>query len=239
MAEFTFGSRYDNGLSLLTLITDAGVTYAPSNSDLTVASWTADLSGADTANTLVDNTGNGLSTSRSARQTGIKITLIAISAQVRDEIGSMKGGKKTVAFKSVQKTVQKMRGYKIPKIKNPASAGETPEEKKKVSQSELSFGSIVADAKKILSVIDSLAGYAPSNTDLSAVSYTALIADCEAKNKTVAQDLFKNSSAIDARLELYDGEEGLGKISQQIVDYIASTFKKSSTLYKDAVKLKI
>lgn len=239
MAEFTFGSRYDNGMSLLTLITDAGASYAPSNSDITVASWTTDLAGADAANTLVDNTGNDLGASRDTRQTVIKINLIAISAQVRDEIGSMKGGKKTVAYKTVQKTVQKMRGYKLPKIKNPGSAGETPEEKKKVSQSELSFGSIVADAKKILSIIDSLAGYAPSNTDLSVVSYTARITDSEAKNKAVAKDLFKNSTAIDDRLELYDGENGLGKTSQQIVDYIASTFNKSSTLYKEAVKLKI
>lgn len=239
MAEFTFGSRYDNGLTLLTLITDAGAPYAPSNSDITVASWTTDLSDADTANTLADNTGEDLKTSRAVRQTAINTQLIATSAQVRDEIAAMKGGKKSTAFKSVQKSVQKMRGYKIPKIKNPASAGETSEEKKKVSQSELSFGSIVADAKKILAVIDSLAGYAPSNTDLTVVNYTALITDCEAKNKTVAKDLFKNSTAIDARLGLYDGENGLGKTSQQIVDYIASTFKKSSTLYKEAVKLKI
>src|SRR5437868_923127 len=101
-----------------------------------------------------------------------------------------------------------MRGYKLPKIKNPASAGTTPEEKKKIWQSELSFGSMVSDAKKILAVISSLAGYAPSNTDLSVVNYTALITDCENKNKAVALALIANSNAIDKRLDLYDGLKG-------------------------------
>ncbi len=239
MAEFTFGSRYDNGETLLTYITDAGAPYNPGNATLSVASWTAQLATTNTANALADSTGSTLSTNRDLRLTVIRDTLIGISAQVRDEIGSMTGAKKTPSYKNVQKSVQKMRGYKIPVIKNPASAPTTPAEKKKVSQNETSFGSIVADAKKILAVISGLAGYAPSNSDLKVANYTALIADCELKNKNVAQALIANSNAIDARAKLYDGTNGLSNVSQQIVDYIASTFGKSSTIYKQAVKLKI
>ena len=230
-SERTFGQRYTKGRELveyLKLVTD----YAPTETAIQPANLTTLLDSINTANSEVASAKSNLQTERDERLIMFKNSttgLITRCAQIRDYIASSQTkGKKAFDFKKVQKIVMLMRGIRLSK-KPPAG----DEGKKSVSTSERSYGSMLQAGKDVLEVIKTIAGYAPSNTDITVANFTTTLAAIDAENSSVAamQETYDNK--VEARASLYDDLSG--RITK-VKAALASQFGKQSNEYKDAVK---
>jgi hypothetical protein len=67
------------------------------------------------------------------------------------------------------------------------------------STSEVTIGAKVTNAEKILTHIQSFAGYAPADASLSVAALTTLIASTKAKNTETASAVQGYSAAVDKR----------------------------------------
>jgi hypothetical protein len=167
--------------------------------------------------------------------------LLDLSRKVRDYLASQPDGKKTAAFKSVQKLVQKMVNYRKPKnpkdIPTPPLPGDPPASKKR-STSEQSFGSLIRAGEDIHQIILLAAGYAPSNVKLTPAKFNTFLTTLDLLNDDVAAKYNAYDDAVEKRFALYEGKDGLRDRMQQTKEYIASEYGKKSNEYKDAVKIK-
>ncbi|MFZ1520476.1 MAG: hypothetical protein WAU11_16990 [Ignavibacteriaceae bacterium] len=226
ISEKSFGQRYTKGRELVEYL-KLLPTYTPGNTDLEATSLTTLLDNILTANSGVASKISSLQTERDARltmyvsQTG----LINKCGQIRDYIASIEPkGKKAVDYK-------KVRGKRLtPKPKPPEAGATAP---KKVSTSEVSFGSVLSTAFEILEVIKGNALYAPSNTALTVANFTTLLNSIDAKNKLIAQKREEWDDAVEDRMSLYtDLQSRVTKTKLAL----ASQFGKTSNEYKDSVK---
>ena len=230
-SERTFGQRYTKGRDLveyLKLVT----TYAPTETAIQPANLTTLLNSIDAANSEVGAAKSTLQTERDERIIMFKNSttgLITRCAQIRDYIASFHTqGKKALDFKKVQKIVMLMRGIRLSK-KPPVTEGG----KKSVSTSERSYGSMLQAGKDVLEVIKTIAGYAPSNTEITVANFTTMLAAIDAKNSSVAamQETYDNK--VETRASLYNDLSG--RITK-VKAALASQYGKQSNEYKDSVK---
>ena len=233
ISEKSFGQRYTKGRELVEYL-KLLPTYAPGNTDLEATSLTTLLDNILTANSNVASKISSLQTERDARlamytsQTG----LINKCGQIRDYIASIEAkGKKSVDYKKVQSAVKKMRGKRLTPKPKPPEAGATGP--KKVSTSEVSFGSVLSTAFEILEVIKGNALYAPSNTALTVANFTTLLTTIDTKNKLIGQMREQWDDAVESRMSLYsDLQTRVTKTKLAL----ASQYGKTSNEYKDSVK---
>lgn len=229
-SENTFGQRYTKGRDLVEYLNTVPG-YAPGNPDLEPAGLTTLLDSIETANTDVASKSSSLQTERDTRYNLYKDKLdgvITLSAQIRDYVASIDPkGKKSLDYKKLQKMVQRMRGIRLTK-KPPAESGA-----KTISTSERSFGSMLAVGREILEVIKTVAGYAPSNTKLTVLNFTAFLDSIDAQNSLVAQKLEEWDNAVEARSGLY---VTLAENVKKVKLALAAQYGKASNEYQDALR---
>jgi hypothetical protein len=228
-SERTFGQRYTKTRELIEYL-ETLPTYSPGNPDLEPANLTPFLDSVDTANNDAASKLSVLSTEREARYNLYKADngLIKRCSQIRDYVASIHpDGKKSLDYKKVQRAVQSMRGIRISKKPPAGSPAKT------ASTSEVSFGSMLKVGKDVLEVIKLVPGYAPSNTNLTVLNYTAFVASVDAKNSVVAEKLEEYDNSVEARLSLYDElDDRIRKIRLAL----AAQYGKDSNEYKDSLK---
>jgi len=232
-SERTFGQRYTKARDLIEYLKTVPA-YAPGNPELEVAAFDTFVSSVDTANNEVASQTSALQTARDTRLVLFKgpVGLIKRTAQIRDYIASVETkGKNSVEYKKVQKVVMRMRGIRLSKKKVSAEAGGT--EPKTLSTSEVSFGSMLNAGKEVLQVINGLAAYAPSNTNITKANFTTFVTQLDDKNSEIAAKLSDWDNAIETRFDLY---ASLKDKVTKIKSALAGQYGRQSNEYKDSLK---
>lgn len=238
-SEKTFGNRLKHGRDLQKALA-ALPTYAPDNTALTPANFDLFLDSVEAANDDVAGKEQVLSDARTARRlaffgdTSTNLNgLATLAGRVRDHVGSQPGGKKSSGYKNIQRLTQKISNYRPPKKPVSAAVGTTPTEKKKVSQSERSYGSLVQSGRDLAAAAAKVPGYNPTAADLKPAALKTAMTALGQKNDDVATALADLENAAAARLEMYDHPEtGLQSQFQQAKAAVASQFGRRSSQYK-------
>ncbi len=244
-SEQTYGNRLQHGRDLATALT--GITgYKPDNTDLTAANLDALCDEVEQSNTGVAVKSQVLSDQRKLRRTayfGDAKTgvpgLATLAGRVRDGVGAMPGGKKSTSYPRIQKLTQKISGYKAPKKPVSSSPGQTPDERRKVSQSEASYGSLVQHGRDLAAAVSKVAGYNPGFPELAPEALAATMKTLSEHNDTVTKALMDADSAIKARSKMYEQPEtGLRARFQQAKAAVATQFGRRSAEYKSIASLR-
>ena len=149
---------------------------------------------------------------------------------MRDYVGSMPGGKNSPGYRQIQRLVQKINNYHPPRRK---VSGEPNANKKEVSQSEASYGSMVQAGRDLAAAVAKIPGYNPAAADLQPAALKAAMAVLAGHNEAVAGALVEASRAIADRAALYEAEQtGLRTQFQQAKAAVASQFGRRSPEYK-------
>lgn len=237
-SEKTFGQRYAKGRNLAVHI--GSVTdYAPSNGSLKVSELNALLDNINTVNNSIATSSDLLKQTRQVRMESFHGTngIKERSRQVRDYLASLENGKNSVAYKSVQKEVQKMISYRKPR-KETAPDG-TQETMQTHSQSETSFGSLLQHCKNVVAIIQNMdTAYQPDNASIKTAELLSFIQDIETCNNKVQTHLSTTNTLIADRQKLYDGANGLRERMAAVKNYLSGKYGKSSQVYKEALKIK-
>jgi hypothetical protein len=236
-SEKTFGQLLEKGRQLLAYIQNL-TGYAPTEPDLQPAAFDAFLNSVAAANAQVDAAITSLRTARAERAELYEGAdgLERRASQIRDYLASLPEGKKSSAFKQVQRLVQQITASPARKKKQtPEPGSKAPKE---VSQFEVSFGSRLAKARQIEQVILATPNYTPSNTAITAAGFDALLDQIELKNAEVSAKVAIAGQKVDNRSEMYKGENGLLNRAMRIKAAIAAQFGRQSEAYKDAVRIK-
>jgi hypothetical protein len=237
-SEQTFGNRLEHSRTLQAIL-EAIPSYAPDNTALTPANFDSFLDGVEAANSAVADKAQVLSDTRTARRNaffGDKSTntpgLATLAGRVRDHVGSMPAGKKSAGYKNIQRLTQKISNYHPPKKPVSASPGTTPLEKKKISQSERSYGSLVQSGRDLAAAAAKVPGYNPTAADIKPANLVLAMKALADKNNEVATALAEAQDAIDTRAASYDNPEtGLKSVFQQAKAAVASQFGRRSHEY--------
>lgn len=238
-SEQTFCNRLEHARTLqVALGKIAG--YAPDNSALTPENFDLFLDSVEVANGAVAETGQLLSDARTNRRLAYfgdteqdVPGLATLAGRVRDAVGSMAGGKKSASYPRIQKLTQKISNYHPPKKPVSSSPGETPTEKKTISQSEASYGSMIQAGRDLGAAVAKVPGYKPTSEDLKPAGLATAMDDLAGHNKAVAEALFNAQQAIDDRLNIYeDPETGLAGQFQRAKAAVASQFGRRSSEYR-------
>ena len=119
-----------------------------------------------------------------------------------------------------------MRSIRVPKApKDPTIEPET----KTISRSEQSFGSLIQSFNNIITILNELTGYNPSNTKLTVDSLKTLSQEATNQNNLVAKYISDLKTVKAKRLALYDD---LHDRVQRIKAYIKAQYGYSSEQYK-------
>lgn len=103
---------------------------------------------------------------------------------------------------------------------------------------EHTFGEKYTRGRGLAAYIQTIAGYAPGNPDLSAISISTLLDNIEIANSTASSRLSILQTTRSERFELYYGNAGLRMRCSQIRDYLASLPEgKKSNDFKKVQKL--
>jgi len=237
-SEQTFGNRLQHGRDLQAALNGIP-SYAPDNLGLTPANFDTFLDSVQDANDSVATKSQLLTDARDARRlafygdpgTGVG-GLATLAGRVRDHVGSMPGGKNSASYKQIQRLTQKITNYHPPKKPASSTPSPTASDKKKISQSERSYGSLVQAGRDLAAAVAQVAGCNPTATDLKPANLASAMKALAAKNDAVASARIEAQEAIDARSDLYDHPEiGLKSVFQQAKAAVASQFGRRSNEY--------
>jgi hypothetical protein len=236
ISEHTFGNRLEHGRALRAALSKIGG-YQPDNPDLEPATFDTFLDTVEAANSAVAGATQTLSDARVARRLaffgdakqGIA-GLATLAGRVRDHVGSMPGGKKALSYKQIQRLTQKINNYRPPR--KPVSP-KPDAQKKEISQSEASYGSLVQAGRDLAAAAAKVPGYSPKSADLLPAALTAAMTALAGHNTTVAGALVDAGKAIDDRSRVYeDAQTGLKSRFQQAKAAVASQFGRRSPEYE-------
>lgn len=239
-SEATFGNRLEKGRNLAEFVKKLK-SWAPSNPLIEIKPFQDFLKSVDQANTQATNRLVHLKDLRARRYESYygKTGLVKIMPMIRDYVGTLPEGKKSSYYKSIAKECQKLSTRKASKKEVTPSEKGTQTEKKAISRTESSFGSILASGKTVLEIISQISGYKPPFAGAGVAEFTALINAVETLNNDIAGILTETTDVLKTRKELYDGDEGLKKRAQIIKEFVRSAYGRSSNEYKQVVKFKI
>ncbi len=135
-------------------------------------------------------------------------------------------GKDSLELESIKSYIKKMRSIRVPKApKDPTIEPET----KTISRSEQSFGSLIQSFNNIITILNELTGYNPSNTKLTVDSLKTLSQEATNQNNSVAKYISDLKTVKAKRLALYDD---LHDRVQRIKAYVKAQYGYSSEQYK-------
>jgi len=242
ISEQTFGNRLEHGRNLQVALEKISG-YAPDNDKLTPGKFNNFLNDVEAANNTVAGAVQALSDARTSRRLayfgdakGGVPGLATLAGRVRDAVGSMPGGKNSSSYKQIQRLTQKISNRHAPK--KPVT-GVPDANKKEISQSEASYGSLIQAGRDLAAAVAKVPGYNPSAPDLQPAGLVAAMTALANHNNTVSGALVEARNAIAARTELYDSKTtGLRAKFQQAKDAVASQFGRRSPEYKSVSKIK-
>lgn len=238
-SERTFGNRLEHERALQVAL-DKIAGYAPDNANLTPIKFKQHLDNVEAANNMVASTSQTLSDARTGRRLayfgdakqGVP-GLATLAARVRDTVGSMAGGKNSPSYKQIQRLTQKISNYRPPKRPVTAPPPEPNANKKEISQSEASYGSLVQAGRDLAAAAAKVPGYNPTAADLQPAALTAAMTALANHNKLVTTALVEVRNTVAARAELYEGEQtGLKSQFQQAKAAVAAQFGRRSPEYQ-------
>ncbi len=97
------------------------------------------------------------------------------------------------------------------------------------STSEVTLGAKVANAETLATYLQSFAGYAPPQPDISIANYQALIATAKTNNQSTAASLQTWSAAIETRQQLFfKAKDSIKKILSPVGATVRSSFGKTA-----------
>jgi len=106
------------------------------------------------------------------------------------------------------------------------------------STSEVTLGAKVANAETLVTYVESFAGYAPPQPDISIVNYKALITTAKNNNQSTAASLQSWSAAIETRQQLFfKAKDSVKKILSPIGATVRSSFGKTAKESSDIASL--
>lgn len=244
-SERTFGNRLEHGRALQVAL-DKIAGYAPDNANLTPNKFKDYLNDVEAANNDVAGRSQVLSDARTGRRLayfgdakqGVP-GLATLAARVRDTVGSMAGGKNSPSYKQIQRLTQKISNYRPPKKPVTTPPGAPDANKKEISQSEASYGSLVQAGRDLAAAATKVPGYNPSAADLQPAALTAAMTALADHNKTVATALVDVRNAVAARAEFYESDQtGLKSKFQQAKAAVAAQFGRRSPEYQSVSHIK-
>lgn len=145
-------------------------------------------------------------------------------------------------IESVQTITRKLQGRR-------ATAKKTDEEKKlaadmgkeivEISTSQMSYDSRIDNLDKLVKLLASVAQYTPNEADLKITSLTALYTELKAKNLAVinTETPLRNARITRNRI-MYNENDGLIDVSNNVKTYIKSVFGATSPQFKQISNLK-
>jgi hypothetical protein len=238
-SERTFGNRLEQARKLQTALGKM-ISYAPDNPALTLVNFETFLTTVEHANDLVASAGQALAGKRSDRRQayfgnakeGVP-GLATLAGRVRDAVGAMPGGKKSASYKQVQKLVQKISNYRQPRKAISSSPPDTNAQKKEISRSEASYGSLLQAGRDLAAAVAKIPGYNPTAADIKPAALTTAMQPLADHNKAVAEALVDAGKATADRSKIYEADPtGLRSKFQQAKAAVASQFGRRSAEYK-------
>ena len=244
-SERTFGNKLEHSRSLHVALGKI-VGYKPDNPILELPALDDYLDTVESGNDAVASAGQPLSDRRNARRSayfgdakGNVGGLATLAGRVRDFVGAMPGGKKSPSYKQIQRLVQKISNYRPPKKPVTAPPGAPDANKKEISQSEASYGSMVQAGRDLAAAAAKVPGYNPSAIDLQPVALKAFMQTLADHNRLVAEARVDSANVIAARALLYDDEKtGLQARFQQSTAAVAAQFGRRSPEYKSIAHIR-
>ncbi len=153
---------------------------------------------------------------------------------------SLAGGKKSAAYKRLQKLVQKLNNQRpaAKPLTGETPTGATAAGQKRISQSERSYGSMAQMGRDLATHVAGTSGYAPTNAKITAAGLDAFAVDLEADNRVVTQKLTIADDAIKTRGDMYENEDtGLLARIKLMKSYVSGEIGKKSEVYQQLVAL--
>ena len=239
-SEATFGQLLEKSRQLhqyLLSLPD----YDPQVPDITAPNYKLFLDQVAQINSSVDAATAALRLAREERSALYhgESGLLKRAARIRDYLASLPGGKKSAVFKRAQKICQSLRPGGT-KSQAPEPTGQdNAAAKKKISQYEVSFGSMLAKGRELEQIILTHTGYNPSMSDITPAGFDALLDQIELKNAEVAAKLAIANEKISTRERAYSTQpQGLRGRAARIKAAIAGQYGRNSAQYKNALEIK-
>jgi hypothetical protein len=237
-SEKTFGQRLEKGRQIAAIISSFNE-YAPSNNEINLQNFEGYLQQVEDLNNNVAHLNNILSETRKSRQNiylgadGLKERC----SKIKDYVASLKEGGKSASYKNIVREYSKFnsRTTKVPPTSTSPEAGDA---KKKISQSEKSYGSLIAAGRNIYQIITSIPGYAPSNPMIQKDNFGTFLDSVDNLNNEVSRNYIAADKAIKDRYLAYEGEDGLKVKFRAIKSYVASQYGRKSNEYEEINKIK-
>ena len=245
-SELTFGNRLEKARQGVQIVKgDPG--YKPDNDTIKIDNLTTFLDSVEKANDTVTAKRAALFDARAARRDAYfsKMTgLLVRAAMARDHVGGLPGGKSTSAYRRFQKLSQKVSNYHAPaKPLGGETGGGSTTQQKRISRSEVSYGSLAQMARDLVTYANDTTGYAPVNANTTAAALGTYAGALEDNNEDVATKLTEAQNAEADRYELYFTKDktnpGLVERMRLMKSYVAGEFGRNSELYTQLVALKM
>lgn len=237
-SEKTFGQRLEKGRQLSAIISSFP-DYEPSNTELIPQKFSDYLNQVAELNNQVAYLNNILSETRKTRfdkyfgKDGLKERC----AKIKDYVASLKDGRKSAAYKNILKEYAKF-NTKTKKEPVPSTTPESGEVKKKISQSEKSFGSLIGAGRNIYQIIISISDYSPSNVLIKKDDFRVFVESVESINDEVSRNYIAADKAIKDRFLAYEGDDGLKVKIRAIKSYVSSQYGRKSNEFEEVSKIK-
>ncbi len=232
ISETTYDDRLGRGKLMNTTTTGFAPAFTPTDPDITPANFGTFLAALETKNLDVKNARSSYTTGAGERIVIVK-DVKTRSQMTRNYVDSVSAYK---AFRTtVRNITKKILGYRTPKPKLPA--GSTPPKKRNVG--EQSFAELAGFFKNLISTVTGIAGYNPTNTDLTIPQMTTLFGTFDTKN-TAMDTLASNLSVIvGERFNMYDGTAGVKEKMLAIKAAVRAQYGNTSPEYNSVKGIKV
>ena len=219
--------------------TSLGRSYNPSKESLTISALQNLLSGSQNCISEINTLNPAYKNSVSARVAAFK-GLDKLITRVHNALKASDTTKEVMD--SAQTITRKLQGRR-------ATAKKTDEEKKlaavtgkeivEISTSQMSYDSRIDNLDKLVKLLASVPEYTPNEADLKITSLTTLYTDLKAKNLDVinAETPLRNARITRNRI-MYNENDGLIDVSNNVKTYIKSVFGATSPQFKQISNLK-
>ena len=167
-----------------------------------------------TLKSLRNNRRNISFTSKDADTNCIENLIKNIASYIKAEIG-----KDNPAYLKINSIIKKIN----PPADKKEELKEGEEPKKSVSSSEKTYQSLVGFGNDVHTLILNLgAAYNPSNSNITVANFKVKVDELAGLNAAIVKAESDYATAVQERIEVYNGEAGINKIVPLIKDYLAS-----------------
>lgn len=237
--ESTFGSRFLHAQDIQNYLQNfAG--YNPPDQLESAADFSALLQNIAASNSLYGQSEQQYKAAVKARSDAFKnktgTSILKLLPQIRAAVDA-KYGKKSQESAAAGSIIAKMRATKLKpapaalptSAAGTANAGAAATQKKAISMSQQSYGSLLGYFHNLINALSQMNGYAPSNPDLQVANLQTFADSLDTLNATVAQKSQLLQQQRKERLDLYTD---MSARVQKIKSYVKSEYGMKSKEYQ-------